>query len=195
MSDLLEKHPFRDQLVELFQRGASLREISRMIGGSKSTIARLRDEWQRERPSVPQQSKAYVQGQARAREMRERIESLLDSAQARGDLKASVALLARLDSLDRRILSPTSRRQEQTEKVQVIFTTADGQPYPADSYIQWAARELGWKATLKAVLEVMALSNVSAEIIAGMGKFICTIEEVENGVVAESNPSDSRERA
>jgi len=192
MSDLLAKHPFRDQLCELFERGASLREISRMIGTSKTTVARLRDQWQREHPQVQPESKQLARAQARSLEMRERIEGLLEIATAKNDLTASVRLLAALNDLDRRILSPTSRRQPENLRVQIVYARpSDGAQVDARQYLSDATRQVGWRTALGIVLESMVNSGtVSAEIIAGMEFFIGIVER-EDQAASENVDSES----
>ena len=196
MSDLLEKHPYRDQLFELFANNTPLREIVRLgVGVTSKTMAwRLKEEWKRSRP-VGQPSKEFVRGQLRAKELKERIESLLELAEKKNDVQAATRLLQELIRLDARVLSPIERQGEQREiPFRIVYEGSTG-PEP---YILDAINSVGWRVVLRLTLEHMVrIGTVNPKIISAMEFFLETIlkaeSEARNGIVAEDDSQHSRE--
>jgi len=178
----------RDQVTSALQRGLSLREVGRMFNFGPNVVHKHSKHVER----MEQPTKAFVDQQIRVRAHREHCEQLLQAATAKNDLVSATRLLRVLADLDRRLLdSPAQRRQQQDTRVMVCYQGTDAKPYSAEAYINHVTTEIGWRRVLAIVFERMVVSgNVSAEIVAGMEKFIAIVER-EDQVAHEIADSES----
>ena len=191
----LERHPFRNELVQAFEQNVPLRQIVAMgLVGSKSVAHRLKREWEATRPSVPQSSRAFVQSQLRTKALKEQIEELLAIATRKNDLQSAVRLVQQLDALDRRVLSPASRRQESSSTpVCIQYATENGGAYPWATYVTHIIGVVGWSEVLRVTLTYMAQSDTLSEEIRAAGEKFLDSLILERGkgkdVADRQNPS------
>lgn len=187
MSDRLEKHPHRDQLLEAFSNSVSMRRIVEMgLASSKSVAHRLYREWQAARPSVHQPSQEFARTQLRRKALREHAEELLRVAMAKNDVPNATKLLKELSTLDRQIIDVQARNPEQTT-VRIVYTGTDGAGYPASAYIGHIISMEGWETVLRLCLERMCESDKASEKIKlEAEKFVATLlaEKAKNKDVA-----------